>query len=296
VLSTVVYEFLINNDRKSTSKTFQSKIVEQKFTCPFCLQFAVSTADLTLASIELIIKRHLTLAHFRLEFSIHQLNATSIKCTVRPNERFDPSMFNFSQEWAYSGVAKHRKRPVKHHVFELDPKSRSGNEALFVFFNSRLLRAARALAPEIDDDIEMLIETDSNVTPARVYFSSRTMLPKKRLADEEESSDDEREWLVDHQRHSLAELKSLSDEEKEFMTLWNEFVARHDHQENRCFARLCLLFVDAYIGRLISSHLTNRFLIHLASMAEHGVLRRNELIQTVDFFNFKQAEVLKIKI
>jgi hypothetical protein len=290
-LSKVVYEFHVPSWKKNPpcTKKFEDHITNGgQFVCPFCC-FRISASH-SLSEMETVIRRHLSLSHFRLHFHVAQLDRSTLKCSVHLNEKFDCTFFWYSNKSAYLGYSECRLKPTRQNYYQL-PNDTGSSSTLFLFFNSRLLKRARLESAEIEDDIELLIAKNANKIPERLYYSARTNAVKLKGDAGDESSDDDCSWLREQTELYLNEFMDVNKGEKSFMLLWNEHCSKYDLMSDRRFIQLCTVFIDEQLEAVVGQCLVNNFLVHLANVTAYGLLKTSGLIQMIDYFNLKRKQL-----
>ena len=91
---------------------------------------------------------------------------------------------------------------------------------------------------------------------------------------------------------ALCELVDVSDKEKHFFLLWNNFVRQTPVLLHDELAARSKEFVKEHADMIQSKHLEDQLLAHLLNMWYEGALKRHDMLEAMDLYH-DEAEKLK---
>lgn len=252
------------------------------------------------------------------KYMVEKQFRTDLKC---PWCSFNPESYD------HPGLGKYREALLEHlksyhfHYIYYAMYDQNGNFLIFMMRDREHSQDFISLKKEIDKPFEMNmsnkrrmlqlipiipnneIPIEEQVCDAEVqqecrqYYNPRTCIPFVPEENIDRSDEADTEAVLKEANDSLDEHSDTPHEDRLFMKLWNEHVSVLIPYADSYLPMVLEEFVAKYSSQIIRLHLRYQFLIHLLSLMDFGILRRDEMekyIKVIDDETAEQKKMIKI--
>jgi hypothetical protein len=143
--------------------------------------------------------------------------------------------------------------------------------------------------------IKNIVLTDKLSLEDRLAYNSKTYMVKKPLDPDYDSDlDKDPEWHRISIVRMLEDFDDVNEGEKDFMSIWNYFLMRHECIADGELMNSLKKFIEIEYTSLFKFNIVNNFLLHLANLCEYNLINSNQILEINDFLESKNA-LFKIK-
>lgn len=289
--SNVIYQFADKNNKKLITRT-------NSLRCPFCyLDHFLDYPTLV---------KHLNNSHFRIQVkqTIVSNGTHALKLDLSLDDAFDGSYSGSLHDLiknSHQGFSRSRVFPTRQ--ASIDSTEILVNKRSFNLNLDSLIKSENLTKDEIDSlrqIQEQLISVSSSIDQAaqlknnfmqRVYYHARTSQPIHiDELDYDSDSEMDPEWLKELTVLLINDFADVNEGEKELMKMWSLHCLKHNFVADAQIYSACELFIDLNSQILIRKKLVNNFILHLANLNDHHLLKKNDIVKLINYLYLKSEQ------